>query len=44
MTKNVNKLEKIESFIKQIDKTCDIKKLNTFPLPLKTMQPHIIKP
>ena len=40
MTKIVIKLAKIASFIKkQIDK----KKLKTIPLPLKTMQPHIIK-
>ena len=32
------------SFIKQIDKICDIKELKTIPLQLKTMQPPIIKP
>ena len=44
MTKNFKKLEKIASFIKQIDKICDNKKLKTIPLQLQTMQPPIIKP
>ena len=44
MTKIVKKIEKIASFIKKIDKICDNKKLKTIQLPLKTMQPHIIKP
>ena len=44
MIKIVEKLEKIATFIKQVNKICDIKKLKTIQLPIKTMQPPFIKP